>query len=476
MIRFKSFLNKAVLAAAAISMASCDDFVDIKTQGSIVPNRMENFRYLLNNTSQWLYGSALPDIMSDDVSVEDGSEQYKSAVNGGDYYAWFAKTYTWSSQIYPVDGYYNKDEGWSAMYNSSVYANVVINEIKNCKDGTQAERDEYAAEAKVHRADAYLMLVNQYAKPYDVATASTDPGVPLVTTQDTEQSLKRASVQSVYDQIIKDLTEALPFLPSKQEFTTLPTKASAYGELARAYLLMGDYKTAATYADDALKENSTLNDMSLMTENPVSSSFYPQMLKDPEVLLLKTPVQSNSAYSCTMLHLSEELLALLGEKDKRYQLFTASVTDYASGFADAGGRLFYQDIAMSYRNIGPSVPEMMLIKAEFYARNGQTDEAMKMVNDLRKTRFSPEDYTELTAATADEALKKVIDERHREFFCRNLRWYDLRRLRNDNRFARTYTRQWGGQTYSLTPESNRYVLPIPAYQIVLNPEIEQNPE
>jgi len=476
MIQYNSFFNKAALAIAAIAFTACDDFVDIKTQGSIVPNKIDNFRYLLNNTSEWLYGSALPDVMSDDISVIDGSNQYNSAVNGGDYYAWFWKAYIWSSQIYPVDGYYNKDDGWNAMYNTSTYANVLINEIGNCTDGTQAEKDQLAAEAKVHRADAYLMLVNQYAKPYNKETAGTDPGVPLVTSEDTEQSLKRASVQAVYDQIIKDLTEALPYLPSTQDYTTKPTKASAYGELARAYLLMGDYENAYAAADNALQEQSTLNDMSLMTESPVSASFYPQMINDPEVLLLKTPTQSNGTWDCTMLHLSDEILNLLGEKDKRYQLFTASVADYASSFADAGGRLFYQDISMSYRNIGPSVPEMMLIKAEYYARNNQPAEAMRLVNDLRKTRFAAEDYEELTANTADDALKAVIDERHREFFCRNLRWYDMRRLKDDARFAKTYTRQWGGQTYTLTPESNRYVLPIPAYQIVLNPEIEQNPE
>ena len=74
---------------------------------------------------------------------------------------------------------------------------------------------------------------------------------------------------------------------------------------------------------------------------------------------------------------------------------------------------------MSYRNVGPSVPEMMLIKAEYYARNNQPTEAMQWVNKLRVKRFAAEDYTEETATDADDALKKVIDERHREFFCRN---------------------------------------------------------
>lgn len=461
--------NIAAVATVSMSLVACSDFVDIKTQGGIVPDKIENFRYLLNNTDQWVNGSALPDIMSDDIYIKDGGLQYNSAVNGGDYYAWFANAYTWSSQIYPVSGYNNKDDGWNNMYNTTVYANVVINEISNCTNGTRTEKNALVAEAKVHRADAYFMLVNQYAKQYNEASASTDLGVPLVLTQNVEQKMTRASVQAVYDQIIRDLTDAIPDLPDTQEYTTLPTKASAYGELARAYLLMGKYKEAADNAELALQQNSTVLDLN------DAGNDYVQLINSPEVLLYKKPTQSNGTWGCTMLHLSDEILDLLGEKDLRYQKWTASVAENASSFAADGGRLFYQDIRVSGRNIGPSVPEMMLIKAEYYARDNQPAEAMKQVNDLRKYRIAPEDYADLTAENGDEALKHVIDERHREFFCKNLRWYDLRRLGNDSRFVKTITRQWGGETFTLEPNGNRYVFPIPAYQIVLNPELVQNP-
>lgn len=463
----------AATAAAALLMTACGDFTDMRTQGGIVPDEIENFRYLLNNTTAWYAASGLPDVMSDDVYVADGSLQMQGNINGGDYYAWFGKAYRWLDEIYPTTGYYKTDEGYSGMYNTIVYANTVINEIGNCSDGTADEIKEMTAEAKVHRADALLMLVNQYALPYNEATASTDAGVPLNTTGDTEQPVTRSTVQAVYDQIIRDLTEALPDLPTTQAFTTLPTKASAYGELARAYLLMGKYAEADGYAALALEQNSQLNDLSTMS-GTVSSAFFPQPINDPEVLLLKNPLHSASVYSSTVLHLSDDLLTLLGEKDKRYELFTAPMETYSYSYGADGGRLYYFDAAMSYRNVGPSVPEMMLIRAEYAARNGQTATAMEWVNKLREKRFAAEDYEPLTATDADDALTKVVDERHREFFCRNLRWYDMRRLRTDSRFAKTYTRQWQGETYTLAPESNRYVIPIPSYQIVLNPELGEN--
>lgn len=462
----KSYINY-LIAGVALSLSSCSDFVDIKTQGGIVPDKIENFRYLLNNADALYLASALPDVMSDDIYIKDGGQQYNSALNGGDYYAWFAKAYTWADQIYPESGYYNKDDGWNGMYNTIAYANVVVNEIDNCTNGTEDERNALMAEAKVHRADAYLMLINQYAAPYNAQTAYSDAGVPLVLTQDTEQSLARASVGKVYDQIISDLKDAVPYLPETQEFTTMPTKAAAYGELARAYLMMGMYKEAADNAEESLKLNSTVVDL--------NDGIYPQLISSPEILLYKKPTQTNGTWGCTMLHLSDEIVNLLGEKDLRYQQWTASVEDYASMFAADGGRLYYFDINLGGRNVGPSVPEMMLIKAEYYARNNQVTEAMNQVNALRKYRFAADDYVALTATDADDALKQIIDERHREFFCRNLRWYDMRRLRSDSRFAKTYTRSWGGETLTLTPESPRWLLPIPAYQVIITPGLEQNP-
>ncbi|WP_353123813.1 RagB/SusD family nutrient uptake outer membrane protein [Dysgonomonas capnocytophagoides] len=459
--------------ASALVFSGCSDYIDIKTQGSLVPEYTENYRYLLNYTNSWELGSNLPDIASDDVELVDGTQQVKT-LGSSDFYAYWPKTYTWQSEIYPTTGYYNSDGGWNAMFNTITYANIVISEVPSSKGGTENEKQGLIAEALVHRADAYLMLVNMYAKPYKKETATSDLGLPLRLSVNVSQSLKRNSVQEVYEQILSDLKAALPALPESQEYNTLPSKVSAYGELARTYLYMGDYEKANMYADSALVYRSTINDLSNITA--VSSTNYPTRLYNPEILLSKTPFGAISAYAPIALRLSTDLLNLLGTKDKRYTLFTTEASTISAQYVDAGGRYFYGDRALNEsRNIGPSVPEMYLIKAEYYARTGNPSKAMEWVNKLRVKRFSPDDYKELTSDNTDDALEKVIDERHREFFCRMLRWWDLRRLKDDARFQKTITRVLDGKTYTLTPTSNRYVFPIASYQIVLNPEMEQNP-
>jgi hypothetical protein len=452
--------------------AGCEDYVDIKTQGQLVPNQVENYRYLLNNTSALEAGPQFSAIASDDIALIDGSGQQQS-LTGSEYYGYWWRVYTWQPVIYPL-GNYQIDDSWNAMYNTIAYANTVIAELMDI-EGDDDEKMALLAEAYVHRADAYLMLVNTYAKSYQASSASSDLGVPLVLKINTTQSLKRASIETVYNQIIQDLNDAIPYLPESQQYNTLPSLPSAYGELARTYLYMNNYAMANVYADSVLLYRNTLNNLGAIDE--ISTTTYPLRTKDPEILLSKVATGSITTYSPTSYRLSDDLLNVLEAKDQRYTLFTAPGSVVSWAYTDEDGRFFYRDyVTGESRNLGPNVPEMYLIKAEYYARNDNPGEAMKWVNELRKKRFRPEDYVEMTASDANDALVKVINERRREFFCRMLRWWDMRRLKNESLFKKTITRKFNGETYVLPPDGNRYVFPIPAYQIQLNPEIEQNPE
>lgn len=461
--------NFLLLMAAALG--SCQKYVDVKTQGQLVPGDFSNYRYLLNNTSAYEMGPQIGDIASDDVELVDGSTQQLALVS--DTYRYWRNSYTWQPDLYPL-GANQTDNGWNGMYNTITYSNIIINEVPSSTGGSEADKAALIAEAKIHRADAYMMLMNTYAKPYNAATATDDLGVPMVLVQTTVQPLNRPSVQVVYDQIIADLKQAVPALPATQLFNTLPSKASAYAELARCYLYMNNYGAANAYADSALALRSTLNDLSAITA--INTTNYPIRRSDPEVILSKVAVGNISAFTPYALRLSPELLTLLGTRDQRYTLFTSDPLPVSANYVAAGGRFFFKDRAIGEpRNIGPSVPEMMLIKAEFYARNNDAPNAMLWVNNLRRKRFKTADYVALAATSGSDALKLVIDERRREFFCRMLRWWDMRRLKNEAQFQRTYTRSFGGIPYTLTPTSERYVFSIPAYQIQLNPEIQQNP-
>lgn len=459
-----------IFAAAALVLAGCKKYVDIKTQGNLVPNQTINYRYLLNNTSRFENNPNLFDMASDDINITDAIQVTALTGNLSNYY--YVASYTWQPVFYVAGNTSTENDlNWNNMYATILSCNTIINELPN-SDGTEQEKTALIGEAKVHRADAYLTLVNAYAKPFNSATAAVDLGLPLLTTQTVTQSLKRASVQQIYDQIIADLTSAIAALPNAQAYNTLPSKASAYAELARCYLYMNNYNEANKYADLALSLRNTLNDLGAITA--ITTGNYPRRINDPEIILSKIGLQTNLLSSApTVLKLGDELLTLLGTADQRYNLFTVPGSTIGTGYT---GRFFFRERAIGEtRNVGPSVPEMMLIKAEYYARNNDATNAMLWVNRLREKRFKPADYVALTASSPADALTKVIEERRREFFGRMLRWWDMRRLKNEPAFQRTYTRTFNGTTYTLAPNSNRYVFPIAQSLINLNPELEPNP-
>jgi len=457
-----------VCAVLSLAFAGCEEFVDIKTQGNLVPNQTINYRYLLNNTSGFESNPSLGDFASDDIIINDATQV--SSLTGSLFYNYFPASYTWQRVLYPFGTSSEQDQNWNLMYATILNCNTIINELPE-SNGTEQEKAALIAEAKVHRADAYLGLVNTYAKPYNAATASTDLGLPLLTTQTVTQSLSRASVQAVYTQVVSDLTSAIDALPPTQRYNTLPSKASAYAELARCYLYMNDYANANRYADLALSLRSTLIDLGTYTQ--VNSSNYPRRINDPEVIFSKISVGGSVGFGPTVFKLSDEMLSIYGTTDQRHNLFTTTGSTIGTGYT---GRFFYRERAIGEtRNVGPSVPEMMLIKAEYYARNNDVNNAMLWVNRLREKRFKPADYVATTATSPSDALSKVIEERRRELYGRMLRWWDMRRLKSEPAFQRTYTRTFNGATYTLAPNSDRYVFPIAQYLISLNPELEPNP-
>lgn len=434
--------------------SSCSKFVEIEERSGTLPLKYtSDYQYLLNNTNTFERSYGAPLISSDDAGVENLTQQ-NTITNQ------WALTYSWSSTQYSEN---EEDADWSNYYNQINICNQITDGVMDSEGGTLIEKKYILAQAKIHRAYAYLNLVNLYAKPYDPLTASQDLGLPLLTTSYLFNSLERVSVEKVYQQIINDLNSSTANLPELPEFKSEPSKAAAYAILAETYLQIRNFVKAGLYADSVLMIQSTVLDLNNYISKP---SSLPKKLQDPETILSKT-VTGNYYPSLT---LSSELVQFLDENDLRYTLFTAKDS--------RGYGRYYSRYQYTFEGVyvGPNVPEMMLIKAEAEARSGNYSAAVNLLNTLRKKRFKPQDYTDLSASSASEALTLVINERRRELFGRGFRWFDMRRLNHDEAFAKAYTRTFKGQTYTLDAHSNRFTYSIAEKYIILNPEIKQNPK
>ncbi|RXG25651.1 SusD-like starch-binding protein associating with outer membrane [Leeuwenhoekiella polynyae] len=458
----------------SVAFVSCDDYVDIKTEGRLYPEETENYRYLLNQTAIFDASYSLVDVASDDIGMrENYSSFFENNYGTSDFYRPFKETYKWGDSIYYTG---DTDNDLIVMYEGLYTANVVITEVLTSNNGTEAEKASLQAEALVHRAYVFLDLVNIFGKAYDAETSETDLGIPMFTEPTVTENITRASVKEVYDQIVSDLQQAIAGgLPAKRTGIEVgfPSLASAHALLARTYLYMGLYAEAQAEAESALSLQSSLLNMEDYIDTP--DSGWPRRIENPELILSKKSV-SSYVYAPSLLTLNDELLNSFEEEDLRYQLYTRPISEMTYDQVSGGRAYCVALLTGETRNAGPTVPELLLIKAEGEARAGDTDAAMTSINTLRQARFKAEDYVPLNAVNADEALVKVLEERRKELMAKGgFRWFDLKRLNKDPRFAKTITHRYVDEIYTLEPGGDRYQFPFASSLFQYAPNLEQNP-
>ena len=469
---------KILLAAllVALGCSSCDNFLSIRPKDALYPKTLTDYENLLNYPELMKTGATFPSFMTDDVFLLDDpgflgdapslpmvehSTQILYKLSHGDVFSDAEEDYYWTSTYMNID-----------------YYNTVIDFAPDATEATEEDRARVIAEAKASRALEYLSLVNCYSPQYDPKTATADQsGVPLVLHADIMQSdLRRATLQECYDLILTDLTDALPLLPEVAKPSKYRmSRGGCAGILARAYLIIGDYEKALSYANEALESNDALLDFKTISVlDPygfIGRTDMPESLNDPEAILIRNAPYAfgNSGGVLT----SDDLISIYDEEhDKRCLVYFVD-NYWGMPFESPTTRIY---ISGFRENIGISSSEMYLTAAECEARIGSVDRAMELLNKLRTNRI--EGYEPMTAAGMDreKVLDEVLLERRREFALRGMfRFVDLRRFAKDPSRAVTVTHNTGdGQTESITADDPRFTLPIPQVVLRINPNMKQN--
>lgn len=438
-----------------ILLSACTKKLDIKPdQSLIVPQTVADFQALMDvadilNAYLPSYGEA----GADNYYITDAL--YNALVLNGE-----RNAYIWGKDIFSTN---ENVLDWGNGYVRVNYCNLALEGLeKLTADRGSVAYNNVRGTALFFRALSFYTLAGEFSKPYDSITAATDPGIPLRVKSDVEIIYQRASVKATYEQVLSDLTVAAELLPDITTFKTRPSKAAVYGLLARIHLDLKNYKEALNYANQSLAIYHNLLDYN--TLNPSSSLPFDKFNDD---VLFYAKLIGNGLIRMATMIVDSTLYRQYEDNDLRKVLF----------FRDGAGgtKLFkgtYSGNNTQYFG-GIGVDEMYIIRAECYARTGDVVHAMEDLNTLLRTRWKSGTYIDMTAADADDALKKVLTERRKELLFRGLRWVDLRRLNKDPRFAKTLTRIVNGTVYQLPPNDVRYVYPIPADEIRYS-GIEQN--
>jgi hypothetical protein len=373
--------------------------------------------------------------------------------------------------------------------------NKIIGEVMS-STGNEDKKKSIQAEAKASRAFMNFLWVNSYGKPYQASTAGNDPAFPLITAASiTTPSFKRASVQEMYDLIIKDLTEAIAVLPVQAAAKTRFSRGAAEALLSKVYLFMGKYTDALTQIKAAFADVSasplTTRLYDYNVEFGPGGSFLPidsysgpggpfnDYTNITESVLAKIYTAGSydgNPFENDGLVMTPDAQALYAPSDLRLNFYSDI---QPNGTPNPGGRI--RPYGIKYIRFGIELDEMYLIKAECEARTGDLTNAVTDVETLRENRMPAADapVPGVTAGDQTALIKFIIDERTREFAFTGFRWFDMRRLSVDPLFAgAVYTHTLydpGGNTVYTLKQPERWVLQIPDSYIAANPGMENNP-
>jgi tetratricopeptide (TPR) repeat protein len=426
------------------------DYLEKRRDKSLlVPTTLDDYQKLLDAAYQSNLNTVagLNEIASDNFATDDATLLSLDPVE--------RNSYLWEKDIF--QGASAND--WNYPYQAIFVSNVVLDGLSKPEFKDDPQGRPLRGTALFYRANALYTLAQEFALPYDPQTAATAPGIPIRLTADVNKISDRGTLQETFRQITADLTLASDLLPQTVAFKNRPTKAAALAMLARVDLTMANYTQALDHAQKALQSSGRLIDYNTLAPSGFDSPF-PMVLPNgnDEALCLESLV-GYSFFVEPAVFVNEPLYQSYNDNDLRKTCFFA---DQGNGGINYVGS-YSGDFSTLFG--GPATDELYLISAECKARQGQTNEALKDLNALLVTRWRSGTFMPFKANSAEDALRIILRERRKELIGRGLRWGDLRRLNQDERFKEVVTKIINGQTISLLPNDKRYTFPIPAEEI-----------
>ncbi|MES2891875.1 MAG: RagB/SusD family nutrient uptake outer membrane protein, partial [Bacteroidota bacterium] len=433
-------------------MASCEKYLDEKPDKKlVVPETLTDLQALLDFAPAVAGDAAADQVSSDDYYLT--TADYQSLPGEPE-----RRMYTWEKD-HIFTGYPND---WSKLYNRIYYVNTVLEALTeiNRTAANATTYDHVKGQAMLLRGKSFLQAAIIWSKAYDEATAATEPGIPLKVTPDFNELSVRATLKQTFAVLLTDLKTAAALLPVKPVHVIRPSRPAAFGYLARAYLYMRQYQLAGAYADSCLQLKNDLLDYNSL--NPGANFFVKYNIEQVIYSVSSAPQLYNS-----VALVDSNIYQLYDTNDLRKTVFFKS---------NGNGAYFFKgSYDGNFGNVytGIAVDEMLLVRAECFARSGNKQAALDDLNTLLIKRWKTGAFAPVTTATAAEAVQLILTERRKELLLRGLRFLDLKRLNKDGA-AISLTRIVDGQSYTLPPNDKRYALPIPEDVINIS-GMEQNP-
>jgi len=393
---------------------------------------------------------------------------------------------------------------WAVHYNIINRCNLIIDAVDNniIADVTEAKAKLFKGEALFLRGWAYFGLITAYGYQPGKEVNGWKEGVPIVlkgtkAVTDVTYPARNSNVE-VYAQIKKDLADAASILDN----TSRPekgyaSKAAAEALLSRVHLYTDQWQDVITTASNVLN-TTTINGKATRVETTgaglvsnwrsfkdKSESIFDIVFAANENLgtgslqawftIYPKPVNSTcngnpTRASFADLFVPTSLLNLYEATDIRktaliegpYCKLGQSDLFFSNKFSGTGGTFGLDNVTIIRTS------EILLNRAEAYARTNQPDKAIADVNVIRtRAGLTALDHTVLSQ---QQVIDEVLLQRRLELAFEGHRWYDLIRLQKDvNKAAGSLAS--GTVTYT----DFRILSALPTTEIDNNSNLKQNP-
>lgn len=254
-----------LISVVMVSITGCsEDFLETKPTDAISANDAlatpANMRLILNGLHRYMFAQT--------GSLPGGSntfagEQYfipmfdvipGVLIHSAPANEWQTDELKWIAHTIATDGL--NEQLWFQRYHFIASVNAIIKKVEDSGLVIDENLSEVLGQAYAYRAWAYYKLVTSFGKGYLIGNPSTDPGVPLLlSTEAPYTSEPRSTVEEIYDQMEKDIDEAIAYFKNAVPRKTGDPKYksqininTAYGIKARIALSEGDWQTAADAA------------------------------------------------------------------------------------------------------------------------------------------------------------------------------------------------------------------------------------
>ena len=369
-------------------------------------------------------------------------------------------------------------------------ANIGIANIDKAA-GPAADRNTLKGEALALRAFGYFNLVQLYGKRYDAsAKPNSQLGVPLIL-EPTTEGKPRNTVEEVYTQINKDLSDAAALLSSSRVNKSHINLNVVKGLQARVALVQQDWANAAKFAAEARAGYQPMN--ATQYQDGFADITNPEWmwgfdhLEDQSEFFGGYHSYISCNYNSTVIRtypkvINSALYSQIPATDVRSKMWVENPTATNSVVPPGGVRPKF--LNQKFRLPGtPStsamgdVPymraaEMYLIEAEAKARLNDAAGASQVLFDLLRTRDP--NYVRSTR-TGVALVNEVLLHRRIELWGEGHRFLDLKRTNAALNRNGTNAIPAIALLFDVAPGDVRWEFLIPRREINANPAIVQNP-